>query len=171
VCVNPQIRGAGARHPFVHELRHAQATLLIGNGTDIKTVQHRLGHSTASLTMNIYAHAIAQNDRGAAEAISGILHKKTTGEANEETEGLEAFAHDQPMEQKKSLDTYPQVEAFFINERQRLSDIVSDYLPMICPLDMGLGWKISRLNPLLHAVSPEGYWHQREWSPRIPNLS
>ena len=77
-----------------HELRHTQATLLIGNGTDIKTVQHRLGHSTASLTMNIYAHAIAQNDRGAAEAISGILHKKTSDGKNEEAEDLEEFAHD-----------------------------------------------------------------------------
>lgn len=61
-----------------HELRHTQATLLIGNGADIKTVQHRLGHSSASLTMNIYAHAIEENDRAAADAISGILKK--TGE-------------------------------------------------------------------------------------------
>lgn len=74
-----------------HELRHTQATLLIGNGADIKTVQHRLGHSSASLTMNIYAHAIAQNDRGAAEAISGILHKNRSDEANEATE---EFAQD-----------------------------------------------------------------------------
>ena len=34
-----------------HELRHTQATLLIGQGADIKTVQHRLGHSSASLTI------------------------------------------------------------------------------------------------------------------------
>ena len=43
--------------------------LLIGSGADIKTVQHRLGHSSASLTMNIYAHAIAANDRIAADTI------------------------------------------------------------------------------------------------------
>ena len=53
----------------VHELRHTQATLPIGNDADIKTVQHRLGHSSASLTMNIYAHAIAANDRTAADTI------------------------------------------------------------------------------------------------------
>ena len=56
-----------------HELRHTQATLLIGQGADIKTVQHRLGHSSAALTMNIYAHAIAQNDEQAATAIGDIL--------------------------------------------------------------------------------------------------
>nr|WP_306283573.1 site-specific integrase [Slackia exigua] len=57
----------------LHELRHTQATLLIGSGADIKTVQQRLGHSSASLTMDIYAHFIAQNDRIAANTIRGIL--------------------------------------------------------------------------------------------------
>ena len=61
-------------HGFnLHELRHTQATLLIGQGADIKTIQNRLGHSTASLTMDIYAHAIEQNDRTAADAIGGLL--------------------------------------------------------------------------------------------------
>lgn len=57
----------------LHELRHTQATLLIGSGTDLKTVQARLGHSSAQLTMNIYAHAIAQNDQRAASTIGGML--------------------------------------------------------------------------------------------------
>ena len=47
--------------------------LLLGSGADIKTVQQRLGHSSASLTMDIYAHFIAQNDRAAANTIGGIL--------------------------------------------------------------------------------------------------
>jgi len=53
--------------------RHTQATLLIGSGADIKTVQNRLGHSSASLTMNIYAHAIAANDRTAADTIGDTI--------------------------------------------------------------------------------------------------
>ena len=57
----------------LHELRHTQATLLIGSRADIKTVQQRLGHSSASLTMDVYAHFIAQNDRAAANTIGGIL--------------------------------------------------------------------------------------------------
>ena len=57
----------------LHELRHTQATLLIGSGADIKTVQNRLGHSSASLTMDIYAHAIEQNDRDAAETIGELF--------------------------------------------------------------------------------------------------
>lgn len=64
---------SGYRGYNLHELRHTQATLLIGSGADIKTVQNRLGHSSASLTMNIYAHAIEQNDREAADAIGSLL--------------------------------------------------------------------------------------------------
>lgn len=68
-----RFRYSGYQGFNLHELRHTQATLLIGSGEDIKTVQHRLGHSSASLTMNIYAHAIEQNDRDAADAIGGML--------------------------------------------------------------------------------------------------
>ena len=67
-----------------HELRHTQATLLIGQGADVKTVQHRLGHSSASLTMNIYAHAIAQNDEQAATAIGDILGAEAAPEGFED---------------------------------------------------------------------------------------
>lgn len=66
-------RSSGYEGFNFHELRHTQATLLIGSGADIKTVQNRLGHSNASLTMNIYAHAIEQNDRYAADTIGNML--------------------------------------------------------------------------------------------------
>lgn len=66
-------RRSGYKGYNLHELRHTQATLLIGSGADIKTVQNRLGHSSASLTMNIYAHAIEQNDREAADTIGNVL--------------------------------------------------------------------------------------------------
>lgn len=58
-----------------HELRHTQATLLLGNGTDIKTVQNRLGHAKASTTLDIYAHAIPENDRTAANLMANILEE------------------------------------------------------------------------------------------------
>lgn len=68
-----RIRRSGYEGHNFHELRHTQATLLIGTGADIKTVQKRLGHSSASLTMDIYAHAIAQNDRAAADSVGDLF--------------------------------------------------------------------------------------------------
>lgn len=56
----------------MHELRHTSATLLLGNGVDVKTVQHRLGHASAALTLNQYAHAIPANDKAAAELMGAL---------------------------------------------------------------------------------------------------
>ena len=56
-----------------HELRHTQATLLLGNGADLKTVQTRLGHASAAFTLRQYTHAIPENDRRAADLFGQIV--------------------------------------------------------------------------------------------------
>lgn len=43
-----------------HDLRHTAATVAIASGADIKSVQDLLGHSTASFTLNVYAHTSEQ---------------------------------------------------------------------------------------------------------------
>lgn len=73
----------------LHELRHTQATQLVASGMDMKTIQHRLGHSSASLTMNLYAHALPENDQRAANLI-GNLFSSEPAEAN--TQELEKSA-------------------------------------------------------------------------------
>ena len=60
--------------PF-HGLRHTSATLLIASKQDVRTVSSRLGHAQASTTMNIYAHALQDTDRKAANALEDILVK------------------------------------------------------------------------------------------------
>lgn len=60
----------------VHSLRHTCATLLIYNGTDIKTVSQRLGHADVTTTGNIYIHAIKEADERAAEALADMLAPK-----------------------------------------------------------------------------------------------
>ena len=40
----------------VHDLRHTAATLWLGSGMDVKTVQNWLGHVTASMTLDRYSH-------------------------------------------------------------------------------------------------------------------
>jgi len=46
-----------------HDLRDAHATALIEDGTDYKTVQTRLGHSSPSLTLAVYAHVSPGMDK------------------------------------------------------------------------------------------------------------
>ena len=56
-----------------HALRHTNASLLIAAGDDILTVSRRLGHATASMTLDVYGHLIGGNDKAAAEAIAKAL--------------------------------------------------------------------------------------------------
>ena len=53
----------------IHSLRHTNASLLIANGVDIKTVSKRLGHSSIQTTGVIYTHAIQKADKLASEQL------------------------------------------------------------------------------------------------------
>lgn len=59
-----------------HELRHSQATLLFAQGIDAKTIQTRMGHSSAAFTLDTYAHAVPENDVVAASLIGAVLDGK-----------------------------------------------------------------------------------------------
>lgn len=60
-------------HIKFHALRHTSATILISNGTNIKTVSNRLGHSNLSTT-NRYVHAMLEADIAAAETLEQKLN-------------------------------------------------------------------------------------------------
>lgn len=52
-----------------HQLRHNFASALIGAGADVVYVSHQLGHSSPSITMDVYAHQFkAVRERGSAAA-------------------------------------------------------------------------------------------------------
>ena len=61
--------------PF-HGLRHTSATLLISAHQDVKTVSARLGHAQTSTTMDIYTHALRENDRRAADSLEALLKQR-----------------------------------------------------------------------------------------------
>lgn len=55
-----------------HALRHTHATKLIADGINPKIVQERLGHSTVSITLQIYVHPDEKSHREAAEKFEKI---------------------------------------------------------------------------------------------------
>ena len=65
-------------HRKFHALRHTSATLLLSNGTNIKNVATRLGH-TQLKTTNRYVHAVEQAERQAANTLELLLGGKLTG--------------------------------------------------------------------------------------------
>lgn len=64
--------------PFygIHQFRHLNASLLIYNGEDVRTVSAMLGHSQTSTTLNIYAHTFETAQARAADALADALPVK-----------------------------------------------------------------------------------------------
>jgi integrase len=57
----------------LHDLRHACATFLLASGASPRTVMKTLGHSQITLTMNTYAHVLADVERAAVDAAANRL--------------------------------------------------------------------------------------------------
>jgi integrase len=56
-----------------HDLRHFYASALIAGGASVKQVQKRLGHSTAVITLNTYAHLWPGDDDRTRDVIDSAL--------------------------------------------------------------------------------------------------
>lgn len=57
-----------------HDLRHLQATLLINNGANVKSVSKRLGHSKTDITLNTYTSTLDVVDKQIAESFDKIFN-------------------------------------------------------------------------------------------------
>lgn len=57
----------------VHGLRHTWATLALQAGVHPKVVQERLGHSTISVTMDIYSHVLPSMESDAADRVAALI--------------------------------------------------------------------------------------------------
>ena len=69
----PLLERAGLPRIRFHDLRHTSATLLLAAGVHPKVVQERLGHSTISLTLDTYSHAVPTMQRDAADRMDGLI--------------------------------------------------------------------------------------------------
>jgi len=68
------IEAAGVRRIKFHGLRHTSATLSLQAGTPVHVVAARLGHSKIEMTLNVYAHALPNQQQAAAERLGALLH-------------------------------------------------------------------------------------------------
>jgi integrase len=64
---------AGVPRLTLHQLRHVHATLMVRAGMDPKTVQQRLGHTSLTMTLGLYAHALPSGDEQAAAVLERAL--------------------------------------------------------------------------------------------------
>jgi integrase len=60
-----------------HDLRHYFASLLIASGADVKTVQSRLRHASASTTLDVYGHMFPDRDESTRAAVESVFQDRT----------------------------------------------------------------------------------------------
>ena len=60
-----------------HDLRHTYASLLLTQGENIKYVQTQLGHSSPTVTLNVYAHLMKKENQEAACRLENTIFEGT----------------------------------------------------------------------------------------------
>jgi integrase len=72
-----------------HDLRHTYASLLIEQGENIKYIQSQLGHSSPTVTLDVYAHLMRPYNQESARrlenTIFAITGSKVVAETKKET--------------------------------------------------------------------------------------
>jgi integrase len=62
-----------------HDLRHTHATLALQAGVHPKVVSERLGHTTVSITLDVYSHAIPGIQQDAASTVAALVGTADSG--------------------------------------------------------------------------------------------
>jgi integrase len=83
----PALEKAGIERIRFHDLRHTYASLLIDQGENIKYIQKQLGHSSPTVTLNVYAHLMRPVNHEAMDRLENTLfgdtgHKTVTMQKN-----------------------------------------------------------------------------------------
>ena len=82
---NPALKNVGIDRIRFHDLRHTYASLLIEQGENIKYIQSQLGHSSPTVTLNIYAHLMKSVNQEAACRLENIIFETTGSKMVAET--------------------------------------------------------------------------------------
>ena len=69
----PLLKQAGLPAIRLHDLRHSTASLLAHQGVHVTTVSRLLGHSSTSMTLDIYSHVFPDAQRDATAALDRLV--------------------------------------------------------------------------------------------------
>jgi len=67
------LKQAGLPEFTFHALRHSAASLMLNHGVPVIVISRRLGHSKASITLDIYGHLMPEMQNEAAEMIDDLI--------------------------------------------------------------------------------------------------
>jgi len=66
---------AALGHWTIHELRHTAASLMLSAGVPLHVVSDVVGHSSITVTKDVYGHLVADDRERASDAISSVLYR------------------------------------------------------------------------------------------------
>ncbi|MDD2568689.1 MAG: site-specific integrase, partial [Clostridia bacterium] len=67
------LQEAGLPNIRFHDLRHTNATLLLKQGVQIKTISSMLGHSSIGITLDTYSHVTFDMQKQATNIVENLL--------------------------------------------------------------------------------------------------
>lgn len=70
---DPAVRAVGLDGLTPHELRHTAASLAVASGAGLKAVQRLLGHASAAMTADVYAHLFEDELDGLTDRMDAAL--------------------------------------------------------------------------------------------------
>ncbi len=71
----------------LHDARHAAASVLIAAGVNVKALSTYMGHSSITITLDLYGHLFPGNEEEAAELIDAYLERMAIGGARRASDG------------------------------------------------------------------------------------
>ena len=78
----PALNRAGIDKIRFHDLRHTYASLLLANGAPMKYVQHQLGHSSITMTMDLYTHLLPEVNDKCVNLLNSIVNQTIESQEN-----------------------------------------------------------------------------------------
>ena len=95
-------KAAGVAGLRVHDLRHTHAAMLISAAQPLTAIQRRLGHSSISVTSDLYGHLMPEVDAGIITAIESVIDfRGVVGESNADQPQPTAINGDERARQRR----------------------------------------------------------------------
>jgi len=73
----PALKAAGIEPIRFHDLRHTYASLMLAQGENVKYIQTQLGHSSPTVTLNVYSHLLKETNQDAVCRLENVIFEGT----------------------------------------------------------------------------------------------
>ncbi len=71
--VRPRVRCGRVERMTIHDLRYTAASLMVKSGANVKAVLRQLGHTSAAMTLDVYADLFDEDLDSVGESMNELL--------------------------------------------------------------------------------------------------